>query len=131
MGITIDQTSSLAQTGSGSSVVCTWTTNPTAGAKVLVYVQLGNTPTSVIDNGVTPSTFILDAASSLAAKCYVYRADGITLPASGSYTVTVNYTPGSSTIQARGRSYLGVATGGPTATLNTATGTSNSPVSGS
>lgn len=131
MGITRDQTSGLAQVGSGSNVVCTWGTNPTAGAKVLVYVQLGSTPTSVVDNGTTPSTFVLDATSSLAAKCYVYRADGITLPAAGSYHVTVNFTPGSSTIQAIGQSYLGVAAGGPTATLNTATGTSNSPVSGS
>jgi hypothetical protein len=130
MGITPDQISNFATTGSGSSVVCTWSTNPTAGAKVLVSVQLGSTPTSVIDNGVTPTTFTLDATDTIAAKCYVYRADNITLPASGSYTVTVNYAPGSATIQAIGKSYLGVNPGGPTST-NTATGTSNSPVSGS
>jgi hypothetical protein len=129
MGITIDQTSGLAQIGSGSSAVCTWAANPTAGAKVLVYVQLGATPTSVVDNGTTPSTFVLDALSSIAAKCYVYRADNITLPASGQYHVTVNYTPGSATIQARGRSYLGVAAGPPTVT-NSASGTSGSPVTG-
>lgn len=62
MTITRSHLSGLAATGGGTSLAVTWSTNPAAGAKVLVAVLADSTPTSVADNGTSPSTFTADAA---------------------------------------------------------------------
>lgn len=115
--ITRDQFSTFgggSQVSNGTSVTATWGTNPAAGATVLVFVQCGATPTSVADNGATPSTFTLDQSTSAGHGAFIYRANNITLPSSGSYAVTVTIAA-NGTIQACGISYLGVKPGGPTA----------------
>lgn len=129
MAITRDQLSGLAATGGATSLTVTWGTNPTAGAKVLVFFLVSSTTTiTVADNGTTPTTFTLDASdTNRSNKVYLYRADGITLPSAGSYAVTI--TCGASRIiTAGGVSYLGVRTGAPTAT-NSGDNTGNGPVS--
>lgn len=94
-----------------------WSTNPVAGAKVICYVQC-HTPTitSVIDNGTSPTTFTLDASHTGSSKnITLYRGDNITLPATGSYKVTVTVSIAGDW-SAGGVSYVGVASGGPTTT---------------
>lgn len=115
MTITRDQTATGQSVASGTTVVLIWATSPTAGAKALVFAGTTSTISSVKDNGATQSTFTQDALLSSSGQYAVYRADGITLPASGSYTVTVTLA-GSAFSMAGGRTYLGVATGAPTAT---------------
>ena len=116
------QASGLGQVPGGAGTVCvaTWVVNPQAGSSILLFVQSGNPPlqpTSVVDNGTTPATFTLDASNTSAngTGCYIYRADAITLPASGSYAVTVTDS-GTRTIQAAGIEYVGKKGGGPDAT---------------
>jgi hypothetical protein len=130
MAITADHVSTPNELASGTTVVTTWSTNPTAGSKVLVFVQCGETPTSVVDNGATPSTFTLDVSHNTYKGAYVYRADNITLPASGSYHVTVTVPTGGDTTWVVGKSYLGMASGGPVIS-HTASGTSAAASSGS
>jgi hypothetical protein len=129
MTIAGDQTATGQAPATTTTVTLTWGTNPTAGAKAIVVVMGSATVTSVVDNGTTPKTFTADVSvTASGANRYVYRADGITLPASGSYHVTI--TAASGLYVAQGRTYTGVATGGP-ATSNSATGTSTSVSSGS
>jgi hypothetical protein len=102
-----------------------WTVNPTAGSKILVGIahNSAETITSVIDNGVTAATFILDSTSVNGTEQFdVYRADNITAPASGSYAVTLTAS-GAHTNELQGIAYTGVRAGPPTA-VNTGTGTS-------
>lgn len=85
-----------------------------------------NSTLTVADNGVTPSTFVRDASQETAGKhAFVYRANGITLPSTGSYAVTLSNSGAAGTLQVCGVEYSGVATGAPTAT-NTGTATSTS-----
>src|SRR5690242_1964616 len=128
MSVTRGQVSSISQVGSGSSATCAWSTNPTAGESILVFVQSVVTPDSVVDNGSSPTTFTLDVSESTVAGIWVYRANGISLPSSGSYAVTVNIT-GLHTIQVFGREYIGMQAGPPDAT-NTGTGTGTAISSG-
>ena len=125
----IDQTATGQSLGSVSTLTLTWPVLPAAGAKVLVLIATVTSISSVVDNGTTPTTFTQDVAGSLGGNPYIYRADNIKLPASGSYTVTVTLTGSSAALFASGRSYLGVAAGGPTGS-NTNSGTSNSPTTG-
>ena len=134
MTTTRDKLGALSGASNATTAVITWAANPAAGAKVLVAVCYNagtNKVSSVKDNGTTQSKFTLDANynnTSIGATISVYRADGISLPSSGSYKVTVTF---SSALYATtaGYSYLGANTGAPTAT-NHSTGTSNSAVTG-
>jgi hypothetical protein len=134
VAITRGQKSALAQVGggAGTTLAVTWSVNPSAGSTILLFVQSGTpalTPSSVQDNGTTPRTFTLDQSSTSGAGCYIYRANSITLPGAGSYTVTV--TLGSSrTLQAAGIEYAGVQPGSPAA-VNTSSGTGTSVATGS
>ena len=128
MTITRSHLSGLAATGGGTSLAVTWSTNPAAGAKVLVAVLADSTPTSVADNGTSPSTFTADAGPAGTSNlAFIYRADAITLPASGSYTVTIDVSS-TQTITAAGIAYLGVRAGSPSAS-STGAASDNGPVS--
>lgn len=103
--------------------VLTWATNPAAGQTVFVVVwhNISESVASVVDNGTSPSTFIQDVTiPANGCVCTIYRADSITLPASGSYEVTVTGS-GGHTIVGGGEACSGVAAGGP---AGTSTGTS-------
>jgi hypothetical protein len=116
MAITAGQKSTYALVGSGASVTTSWAVNPLAGSTILVFVQLATTPpTTVADNGATPSTFILDKSSTAGKGAYIYRANNIVLPASGLYAVTASGIS-AATYQAWGREYGNVKPGAPTAT---------------
>jgi hypothetical protein len=106
---------------SATTLAVAWATGnqPAAGSKVLVYVQQGGITsgnTSLADNGTTPATWVLDKNTVSGHGVAVFRADGITLPSSGKFTVTVTSTQSAGTIVAGGVAYAGVATGGPSAT---------------
>jgi hypothetical protein len=134
VAITRDHKSTIGQIGSGLSVTTSWSVNPTAGSTVIVAVLYNHVGTnlSVVDNGTTPSTFTLDASNLVSTSgIHIFRANNITLPASGSYTVTVTTSSTASTILAGGWSYLGVQTGAPEATSTASTGTSTAPSTGS
>ena len=135
--ITRGQKSGLAST-SGSSApagpaVVTWPSSPAAGSKVLVAVAISDYEviTSVKDNGVTQSTFTADVVEGQSGNdsVYIYRADGITLPGSGAYEVTIELSE-SQWVTAGGIAYEGVQAGGPTAS-NAATNTNTTAVTGS
>lgn len=115
MAILRDQLSGLGALNA-TSLAVTWSVNPAPGAKVLLAILTGSTaPTSVVDNGTVPRTFIQDVTDTTRAnKVFIFRGDNITVPASGSYTVTISM-PSSQNITSGGISYTGVATGGPTA----------------
>ena len=134
MTVTRGQKSSLGQVtgGSGTSFTVSWPTNPAAGSSVLLWVQSGSPPlqpTSVVDNGTTPITYTLDASngtgSSSGLGIYLYRANGITLPSSGAYAVTVTVSS-ARTLQGGGMEYLGMKSGAPDATnTNQSTGSTS------
>jgi hypothetical protein len=128
-GISRGNKSTLAVTAAISTTI-TWTTNPFPGQKILIAVLSTSSagPTSVIDNGTTPRTYTRDASSTGSGHgTFIYRADNITLPTTGNYTVTITYS-GSTAIVAGGVAYSGVKTGGPTAT-NAGNGTGTSVTS--
>src|SRR6266568_615996 len=129
MAITRGQKSSLAAVGSGTSLAVTWSVNPSAGNTILVFVQCANVPTAVADNGTAPATFTLDKSTAGGQGAYIYRANNVTLPSAGSYTVTVT-TSVSTTIGAAGIEYAGVAAGAPTA-ASSSSGTGTSAATGS
>lgn len=121
MGISRGPASTLAPAGSSAVNTTTWGMNPSAGSKVLVFVSADTVtaPSSVEDNGTSQSVFTLDKGetSSGGGGCgaWVYRADEISLPASGQYAVTVTFA--SAVAQdCGGVAYTGVAVGGPAAT---------------
>jgi hypothetical protein len=121
MAITRGQVSTLGVVGSGTTASTSWGTNPVAGSKVLVAVQINDVSSvlTVTDNGATPRTFTLDATANgngSITPVYIYRADNITLPGAGSYAVTVSTSGVAHGIQAGGVEYKGVKAGGPTAT---------------
>lgn len=131
MTITRDQTGTGTTALESGTQVITWATAPAAGSKVLVFVATtatGSTPTSVKDNGTTQSTFTQDVVNTLGGAAYsgVWRADGISLPASGSYAVTVTFGASGDFAITAGRSYAGAATGAPAASSGTGSGTSGS-----
>jgi Lysyl oxidase len=113
--------SAVVQVGSGTTATATFSTNPTAGNTILVFVQTAGTITSVVDNGSTPTTFTRDAFTTAGKGAYLYRANTITLPASGSYKVMVT-TTAATTIQVKAIEFAGLASGPPSST-NTGSGT--------
>jgi hypothetical protein len=132
VAITRDQVSSVYTSAGTASAVVTWPTLPAAGSKVLVAIGLSSGGiTSVKDNGTSVSTFVLDSPVETESNTIqVYRADGISLPSAGSYTVTVTL-PSSQYVFGGGVSYWGVAAGGPTASNGGVNGGSASVATGS
>jgi hypothetical protein len=135
LAITRDQLSTLAKgTGAGTTFTITFPTLPVAGSSVIAAlgVNLSGGVTSVKDNGTSQSTFTLDKSETGSAShvSYIYRADGISLPGSGSYTLTVTLGGSGAGYSAGAASYLGKLAGGPAAT-NGATATSAAPATGS
>jgi hypothetical protein len=132
MAIVVGNTCPYNGNGSTSSLAFTWSSNPAAGQKVLLVIQSGAVPTSVVDNGTTPRTFTLDAVLNSVGDyvIFVYRADNITLPSAGSYAVTVTVS-GLHTISGAGVAISGALTGGPTATNTSGPVTSTSVTTGS
>jgi len=133
------QVSNLGQVagGSGTSCTITWPANPAAGSSILLFVQSGAPalqPTSVVDNGTTPVTYTLDASNTTGGTsgygAFIYRANNITLPASGAYTVTVTDSS-SRTIQGGGIEYIGMKAGPPDATNTASSAGSTSASTGS
>jgi hypothetical protein len=129
MSIVRGQISTLGIIGSATSQSTAWSVNPTAGNTILIFIQTNGTISSVIDNGVSPTTFTLDIQPATSPGIHIYRANGITLPASGSYTVTVT-TGSATTIMIGGIEYSGVQPGAPAST-NSGTNTSTSVTTGS
>jgi hypothetical protein len=113
--------SATAVLGSGTSATATFGTNPAVGSSILVFVQTASTITSVADNGSTPTTFTRDAFTTAGTGAYVYRANNVTLPATGPYKVTVT-TALTDTIQIVAVEFAGLVPGPPMAT-NTGSGT--------
>jgi hypothetical protein len=113
--------SATAVLGFGTSATATFGTNPAIGNSILVFVETASTITSVADNGTTPTTFTRDAFTTAGTGAYVYRANDVSLPATGPYKVTVT-TATSDTIQVVAVEFAGLAPGPPAAT-NTGSGT--------
>ena len=89
-----------------------------------------NAISTVKDNGTSQSTFAEDGVYNDATNgysVYVYRADGISLPASGSYIVTITLSP-AKYVTAAGYSYTGVKAGAPAGTNNGASTTGSNSV---
>ena len=128
--ITRDTRTTIATSSSSASLTATFTSNPAAGAKVLVAVQAvpGNTLT-VTDNGATVSTFTMDScclnATGSIPSVYIYRADNITLPGAGTYAVTVAQSP-AGVLQVAACAYNGVQNGPPSST-SAVTSSGNNP----
>jgi len=131
MAITRDQTATSSTNINVPTFTLTWSVNPTAKSKVIVEIcSVFATVVSVVDNGTTPTTFTQDASQTAFTNFhnYVFRADAVSLPGAGSYTVTVTLSSNTNAYFASGRSYLGVKAGGPSST-NSATGTTSTAVS--
>jgi hypothetical protein len=133
--ISRDQLSSLSVgTAGGSSFTITFPTLPTPGASAFAAIglNLAGTITSVKDNGVTQSTFTLDVTETGTTNhiSVIYRADGISLPSSGSYALTVALSTTGASYSAGAATYLGKAAGGPLHT-GVSTGTSTTVNTGS
>lgn len=132
MAITRGQ-KSTQNDANASSNPTSWSTAPTTGQKVIVWVWQGGgeaAPTSVADNGSPSRTFTLaaskvDATNTQAIR--IYYADDVR--PSGTYTVTVTWAA-SKFASVGGLAYDGVATGGPTATNSAGPTTSASVSSG-
>jgi hypothetical protein len=137
VAVTRDQLATGHAAASVTSVTVTWPSLPAAGSKALITLAISNATsngvTLVQDNGTSVSTFTADLSippvSGTRAGKYIFRADGISLPASGSYTVTITLAGSVPTITAAGCTYLGVSTGAPTGTNNNS-GTGSSVTSG-
>ena len=121
--------SAVAQVASATTATATFATNPGPGNTILVFVQTNGAINSVVDNGSTPKTFTRDAFTTAGKGAYIYRANDITLPASGSYKVTVTASA-ARTIQAKAIEFAGLAPGPPSAT-NAGSGTGTAVSTGS
>jgi hypothetical protein len=125
-----DTVSGLGE-ATATSVTCTWAANPKAGDTVLVFVSCPQGDPAgggVVDNGAAPSTFVKDVTTAAGKRGSIWRADSVTLPASGSYQVTATSANADSK-QICGVAYTRVKAGGPVA-VNSATGTSTSASTG-
>lgn len=83
-----------------------------------VFVYSTTAPTNITDNASPVNTYTLDASATgntgdTNLRCYIYRADNITLPGAGSLAVSGGITTAGS-IQAV--AYTGASSGAPTAT---------------
>src|SRR6266568_3355048 len=125
--------SDLATVGSGTSLAIPWTgAQPAPGSKVVVWVQFhaaAATFLTLTDNGTSITTFTLGPGSTAQpGGIWIYYGDGISLPASGNYTVTVTSTASPGTIVGGGIAYTRIRAGAPTAT-NTGTSAGSTSVS--
>lgn len=131
MSIALDRVSTENHVGTGTSLTTTFAVNPVAGATVICCVQAAtNVGVQVVDNGTTPKTFTLDQQGTPGASKggMIFRADNITLPASGQYILTFSHTDTAGTISMAAASFTGVASGGPSSiNRNNATGTTVTP----
>jgi hypothetical protein len=123
-------TAPLATSTSTTSLTATFSSNPVAGSKVLVAVEaLNSAVITVADNGTTAGVFVQDSSvlnSNTNPSVYIYRADNVTLPASGTYAVTVTLgTAGQ--LQVAACAYTGVRNGPPSATSAILAAASSSP----
>lgn len=80
-----------------STVTCTFSTNPTAGSAILVAVGRYNNPTTptVTDNAGNTYSVVTDGTTQAASsnstpnnQLWIFKADGIVLPGSGTLVVT-------------------------------------------
>lgn len=104
--------------GNVSSLAVVFSVNPAAGSTVLVGIaDVSNFVSSVVDNGTTVSTFVQDVQLIGVGppNAYIYRANYITLPSAGSYTVTVTFS-GVGLVAAGAISYKNVQRGAPEVT---------------
>ena len=123
-----DQLSNGIYQAAAGSAVITFGVNPAPGSMVLVAVaNQSGALASVVDNGTTPLTFTSD--NSNRAQSYnitIFRGAGITLPASGGYTVTCT---GTGVFAAAAISYTGPF--GQLVSIGTGGGTSAGPATAS
>jgi hypothetical protein len=114
VAITVDQVSRLAQNNSGANVTTTFSTNPSAGDKIVVYVTLSVASTqnglSVTDNASNTYTYVGNASSG-SIEAQLYYADNIKLPSSGSLAITVPANASIYQISAVAIAYKGAGTG--------------------
>src|SRR5579875_1420085 len=114
MSITVDQVSPLAQNNGGASVTTTFSTNPTAGDKLVVYVTLSVASTQgnlgLSDNASNTYNYVGNASSG-SVEAQLYYADNIKLPTSGQLAVTVPSNASVYQISAFAVAYKGAATG--------------------
>ncbi len=113
--------SDLATVGSGTSLAIPWTgAQPAPGSKVVVWVQFhaaAATFLTLTDNGTSITTFTLGPGSTAQpGGIWIYYGDGISLPASGNYTVTVTSTASPGTIVGGGIAYTRIWAGAQTGT---------------
>ena len=130
MAVTRDQTA----TGQAHRLVVTtftvtWPTRLAPGLEAAL-ISVVDTSTDfalsgAVDNGVIQSTFTADVSIAPGAHAgkWILRANNITLPASGSYQVTVTMAGSCALVTTSGATYLGVLPGAPAGTnSNAATG---------
>lgn len=122
-------TAPFVSSSNSTGLTTTFTSNPVAGSKVVVVVNAGQAATlAVSDNGATPGVFRQDAAAlnqSGLPSVFVFSADNITLPGSGTYAVSVTKVQ-TGTLQIGAVSYTGLQAGPPAAT-SAMIGTSANP----
>ncbi len=134
MAVSLGQLSTLGHAGLAASVTTTFSVNPTAGSKILCAVQGTSVGTNVqcTDNGTTPATWILDASTDVGGEhIHLFRADGITLPSSGTLIVTASFVDSTShTIGCGALEVIGAVAGAPSSTVVGPTATSASVSTG-
>lgn len=128
MPILRGQKSNYAWTsGPNTTITCTFSVNPTQGSSVLCFVQPNiRSIASVKDNGAQLHTFVPISGAGDTRGAFVYRTDNISLPSSGSYTVTLLVAGGTSNIGIMAIEYTGL---GSHIRSVTSSGTSNAPTS--
>jgi hypothetical protein len=129
VAITRDQKSTVAITGSATTLGTTFATKPAAGTKMLVFIQYeASQVMTVTDNA--GNTYTQDASQATGGKkVWIYRADNIAVPA-GAMTVTLSVPGVAETFGIVAASYAGVATGGPSIAAVKASGTGTAASSG-
>ena len=128
MAVTRDQTATGQALAGVTTFTVTWPTRPAPGSTALISVVDTSTDfalSGAVDNGVIQSTFTADVSIAPGAHAgkWILRANNITLPASGSYQVTVTMAGSCALVTTSGATYLGVLPGAPAGTnSNAATG---------
>ena len=130
VAITRDQVSNLYTSAGSSTAAITFGTNPLPGTTVIVAIANVSGSPVLTDNGTTPTTFTQDASNTVNTNnIHIYRADDITMPASGGYQI--NVTSGGNTFAAQAISYIGVKPGSPATTNNSNASSGTSVTTGS
>jgi hypothetical protein len=87
-----DQVSTIAATTGAASVTIPFTANPATTSTVLAWATTYGSPAAsnpMKDNGAVVTNFTLDRAALVTSPgCWLYRGQGISMPATGNYTVT-------------------------------------------